>query len=269
MTTTDLTSAPVQAVEVDGVRLAYRSFGSGPPVVLIMGLGADGLAWREHVTAWSRTRTCIAVDNRGTGESDRPRGPYSSARMADDYAGVIRHLALDRPSVVGISMGGTIAQELALRHPGLVGNLVLVSSWAACTRYTQEVFRSFALVRAASREAFARTIPLWIWTDRWTGSHQERLLADRAAAVASPMPDHAFAAQVEACATHDARDRLSEIAARTLVTAGTADIFTPVAYAEELVAGIRHAQLRVFQGLGHAHHWEALDAFNDVVEEWL
>lgn len=112
------------------VDLAWTETGLGDPVLLIMGLNAPGSAWQPHVDQWSQSFRCLAVDNRGAGASPAPPGPYTTAAMAEDHIRLIENLSLGRCRVVGISMGGAIAQELALRRPDLVERLVLVATWA-------------------------------------------------------------------------------------------------------------------------------------------
>jgi pimeloyl-ACP methyl ester carboxylesterase len=251
-----------------GVELAYTATGAGDPLVLIMGLGADRTAWDLHVEAFATGFRCFAVDNRGAGTSGRPDGPYTTAAMADDYAALIDRLGLGPVRVAGISMGGAIAQELALRRPDLVQRMVLVSTWARCDAYTKEIFQHFAAMHSvADAEEFTRLLQLWIWTPEHVGANLDELRAARRAPGA--MTPEAFAAQCAACIDHDALDRLGEIGAPTLITSGDRDIFTPLAYAEELHTHIPGSELVVFPGTGHAHHWEALEAFNHTVMEWL
>jgi pimeloyl-ACP methyl ester carboxylesterase len=252
------------------IELSYAERGTGAPLILIMGLGADRSAWELHVQAYERRFRCIVVDNRGVGLSPKPTGPYSTAEMADDYARVIAALELGRVRVVGISMGGAIAQELALRHPHVVNRLVLVSTWARCDAYTRQVFAHFARVREhVPPAAFAALLQLWIWTPAYVNGHIRELAAERQEAAADPQPQHAFRAQCDACMTHDTLARLHQITVPTLITAGDADIFTPPALAHELEARIAASELHVFSGAGHAHHWEELEAFNRVTTEWL
>jgi pimeloyl-ACP methyl ester carboxylesterase len=252
-----------------GIDLAYREIGRGEPLVLAMGLGADGAAWERHVDRWAATFRCVAVDNRGAGASSAPPGPYRTAELADDYAELIDALGLGPVCMVGVSMGGAVAQELALRHPALVRRLVLVSSWARLDAYTAEVFAGLAAVRAqADRATFTQLLQLWIWSPGWFDRHRAELVAEREAAGAA-MAQHAFAAQAAACAGHDTLDRLHRIAVPTLVTAGSRDVFTPLRYADELAGGIPGARQEVFEGMAHTHHWERLDEFNALVEEWL
>jgi pimeloyl-ACP methyl ester carboxylesterase len=265
MSTADGTS---EAAVTDGLELAYTERGSGEPLVLIMGLGADRSAWELHVQAYEKRFRCFAVDNRGAGESPKPNGPYSTAEMADDYARLIRSIGEGPVRVAGISMGGAIAQELALRHPELVERLVLVSTWARCDEYTKEIFRHFSRMRGAAAPAeFMRLLQLWIWTPEYFNAHVEELQAVRDEP--QTMPQHAFDGQCAACVGHDATGRLGGITVPTLITAGDRDIFTPLAFAEELHDQIPRSALKVFPGTGHAHHWEVLDEFNEYTTEWL
>ncbi len=255
-------------VATNGIQLAYSVTGAGEPLLLIMGLGADRTAWQPHVECWERSFRCLAVDNRGAGRSSAPDGPYTTAMMADDYAGLLQALELGPVRVVGISMGGAIAQEVALRHPQLVQRLVLVSTWAKCDAYTSEVFESLAALQAeAGPQEFAQLLQLWIWSPGYYAAHLAELRAARLAPAG--MAPAAFAAQAAACQTHDTEGRLADITVPTLITAGTADIFTPVQHAEQLQAGIPQAELRLFPAAAHAHHWEALERFNTEVAEWL
>ena len=256
-------------IAANGIELAYLEQGEGEPLVLIMGLGADAAAWDPHVEEYRKHFRCFAVDNRGAGESDAPAGPYSTAQMADDYAGLVHGLSLGPVRVVGISMGGAIAQELALRHPDLVARLVLVSTWDRCDAYTAEVFRHFASVRPrVSPEAFTQLLQLWIWSPGYFGAHLDELVEARESLVPA-MPDHAFASQCEACITHDTRDRLGAIKVPTLITAGDVDIFTPLSFAEALHTRISQSELHVFHDAGHAHHWERQEMFNAITAWWL
>ncbi|MBW7460394.1 alpha/beta hydrolase, partial [Paenibacillus sepulcri] len=100
-------------VRTNGIDMHYEERGSGEPLILLMGLGADGTAWEDHVKAYERHFRCILVDNRGAGRSGNPEGPYSTRMMAEDTAGLMKALQIGKAHVSGISMGSGIAQELA------------------------------------------------------------------------------------------------------------------------------------------------------------
>ncbi len=252
----------------DGVRIAWTERGAGRPLLLVMGLGADHSAWEPHVAAWEGAFRCILVDNRGAGASEAPAGPYSTARMADDAAEVLRAAGVERVGVVGISMGGAIAQQLALRHPGLVDRMVVTASWAGMNPVSEDVFAELREARTVlSPEAFLRRLQLLIWSPPAYAERAEALRAERMAAVEG-MSNAAFAAQVDACVDHDVREALSQIAAPVLLTGGEADVFTPLAATEELARLIPDTTTEVFPG-GHAHHWEELDRYNRLCEEFL
>jgi len=257
-------------VNANGIRMHYEERGSGDPLVLLMGLSAPGSAWEEHVQAYERHFRCIILDNRGAGESDKPAGPYTTAMMAEDTAGVMQALGIQQARVAGISMGSGIAQELALRHPELVRSLVLVASWARCDHYTTAVFEHFQRMRAlASPADFTQLLQLWIFTAGHYEAHYEELVQGQREAGAAYMDLQSFCAQADACITHDTLDRLPRIQAPALLTCGGADIFTPLRLSEAMRERLPSAELLVLPGLGHCHHWEDLETFNRETTAFL
>ena len=256
-----------------GCPISYRVVGEGPPLLLVMGLGADVTAWADHVPAFAPRWRCILVDNRGVGRSGTPEGPYSTAQMADDCAEVLRATAAEPAAVpaavIGISMGGAIAQELALRHPDLVRALVLVSTWARCDGYLAEVFDHLRTAHAVLGPVeFTQLLQLRIWGPAYVSRHLDELRDARLVAAGAPVADDAFAAQSAACTSHATLDRLCSIHVPTLVTVGHADCFTVLARSEEIHRAISGSRLEVFPG-GHTHHWEQLEAFNALTSAWL
>lgn len=157
------------AIETNGIRMYYEEHGDGPPLVCIMGITAAGAVWEAHVAEWRKDFRCIVADNRGVGQSDMPPGPYTSAMMADDYAGLMEALAIESAHVVGCSMGSTIAQQLALRHPRKVRSAVLMCPWARCDRYAAGVFEHLKHIKARLTPAeFANYVQLLIFSKpRW------------------------------------------------------------------------------------------------------
>ena len=134
-------------VQSDGANIYYQIIGEGEPLVLLMGFGADGDVWELHSAEYSKHFTCIILDNRGVGRSDAPPGPYSSEMMAGDTIAVMDHLGIAKAKVAGISMGGAIAQSLALNHPDRVSCLVLISTWSVFNNYAKTIYRNLIKLR--------------------------------------------------------------------------------------------------------------------------
>lgn len=256
-------------ISSDGSRISWELRGEGDPVLLIMGLGATRSAWEPHVAHLENSHRCVLMDNRGAGESDAPEGPYSIARMADDAAEVLREVGAGAARVIGISMGGAIAQQLALRHPSLVDRLILTSSWAGMNPLSEDVFAELReLKHTLSPVAFHRRLQLLIWSPPAYTDRVGELRVERGGVIGEEMRAAAFAAQVDACISHDARDQLARLDVPVLVTYGEMDVFTPAAAGQELARLIPNAAVEVFPG-GHAHHWEELDRYNHICEEFL
>ncbi|OGV71778.1 MAG: hypothetical protein A3K19_06770 [Lentisphaerae bacterium RIFOXYB12_FULL_65_16] len=257
-------------VTTNGIQIAYEERGSGDPLLLIMGLGAPGALWEEHVKAYATRFRCILMDNRGAGASDKPGGPYTTRMMADDAAGLLDALGIRKARVAGISMGSAIAQHLALAYPKKVRSLVLISSWARCDAYTKAVFHHFRQLRVQSApNDFMQLLQLWIFTPGHYAAHLDQMREGRETAAFNPMPQHAFASQCEACITHDTLDELGCITQPALLTVGSADIFTPLHLSEAIHNRLPKSELFVLKGFGHAHHWETLEEFNRKTLDFL
>ena len=260
------------SVKTNGIELFYQERGSGSPLILIMGLGADGLAWEEHVRAYEKHFRCILIDNRGAGRSDKPEGPYTTKEMAKDVAGLMKALQIERAHVGGISMGSGIAQELALIQPELIKSLLLIASWDQCDNYTTRIFDMFrSTVETCEPDVFTRMLQLWIFTPTYHNHHLDDLVRreQEGRINPNPMPLHAFQAQCDACTTHNTKGRLGSIDVPVLVTSGDIDIFTPLHYSKSIAEEIPNAEIFVLPGTGHTHHWEKLNEFNQKTLEFL
>lgn len=261
-------------VETNGIQMHYDEKGSGEPLLLIMGITATGDVWQAHSDCWSEEFRCIFPDNRGVGRTDKPAGDYSSEMMADDYAGLLDALGLDRVRVVGCSMGSIIAQQLCLRHPERVQSAVLMCPWARVDRYARGIFEHMVACKAhLDNRQFLEWIQLLIFTKPFWDSDEaySGMIAGRQAFDENPLPQplHGLRGQAAACVGHDVFDRLGEIAAPCLVIGGRNDVFTPVWMGDEVAAGIPGSDRHLYDGAGHAFHWEKLDDFNPRVRDWL
>ncbi|NND07942.1 MAG: alpha/beta fold hydrolase [Saprospiraceae bacterium] len=255
-----------------GAKIYYQERGTGDPLILLMGFGADGDLWEKHVAVYERYFRCIILDNRGVGRSDAPPGPYTTAMMAEDTVAVMKHLNINIAKVAGISMGGAIAQELAIRHSNMVSALVLISTWGKFNNYAKTVYQNLKKLRSVSDPAdFMELLQLWIFAPPHYDDHLEELKEDQQSAVHNQRPQSqvGFEAQLDACINHDTVSRLSKITVPTLITVGSMDIFTPPSFSYTLHEGIRNSSLVAFPFGGHVHHWEALHRFNVVTKNFL
>ncbi|QDT74663.1 alpha/beta fold hydrolase [Lacipirellula limnantheis] len=261
-------------VATNGIQLYYEEAGDGPPLICIMGITGPGSVWANHVELWKRHFRCIMADNRGVGKSDMPSGPYTSAMMADDYAGLMDAMSIERARVIGCSMGSAIAQQLMLRHPQRVESAVLMCPWARCDRYARDVFEHLRVAKAKLTAAeFVRYLQLLIFAKPYwdNDASYETLMDGRrlAAEEPAPQPLHALEAQADACVTHDVWGDLQRVACRTLVIGGKSDIFTPPWMAQEIAARIPGCELHLYEAAGHAFHWECIDDFNPRIVRWF
>jgi 3-oxoadipate enol-lactonase len=241
--------------------LHWESFGEGPPVLLVAGQGMTVDGWWATIPILARSFRVIAFDNRDTGGSSRSPWPYSVAQMAHDAVAVLDAAAEQRAHVYGISLGSLVAQEVGLRHPDRVQSLVLGASsaggWAAYKPSPSSFAQSF-LVRAGTmgpEEAEWAAVP-YTYAERTRRSHAERIATDIAHRLASPPEPLGYLHQAAAVATHDAYERLNQLAAPTLVVHGEEDVFIPPSNALVLAEKIPGAQLRLWP---HAAHMYIID----------
>ncbi len=253
-------------LSANGVRLHYRIVGEGPPVLLLHPIGLDLSCWDRLVRDLRPEFQTVAIDLRGHGLSDMPPPPYSLGDFAGDLHSLLHTLHLAPAHLVGLSLGGMVAQELALAHPGDVRSLVLAGT--ACTFSSEGrgvmVGRAEAAERGGMESVVQSTLERW-FTPAFLGSGvvelcRRRLLADRV---------EAFAATWRAISELDTEPRLEEIRVPTLAITGDADIATPVSAAETIVRRIPGARLHVLPGAPHMAPLERPDLFNPPVLGFL
>lgn len=259
-------------VGADGARIHYEVAGraDGEPLLLIQGLGADLKGWAAQRYALGRQFRLVLVDNRGAGGSDKPEGPYDLEVMAADAVAVLDAEGIDAAHVMGASMGGVIAQILAVRHPDRVRSLVL--SCTACHHHDWrvELLEGWAdLAEEKGMRALTAEAIRWLVGPR----HHVRFRVPFGllGPLVLNLPAHAFAAQARAITSmsDDVREELRFIRVPTLVIVGTQDILTPLPDSEELAELIPGAQLSVISGAAHGLMIEAANAFNERVLAFL
>jgi len=257
-----------RTVSVDGADLWVERRGEGPDVLLIAGLGDPAEAWDFQLAGLADGYRVTAFDNRGAGRSPLPTGPFSVATMADDAAALLRALDVQAAHVAGFSGGSAIAQELALRHPELVRSLVLVSTYArpdALLR-SQLAFWRWLAEAAPSERAFFEAFFTWVYTPRAHEDGTVQQLVEEAMSFPHQQSVEAFQVQVDACLAHDTVDRLSQIAAPTLVLSSELDTILPPRFGQFVAAGIPNARFEVVPGQAHQPFQEIPTKFNARVD---
>ncbi len=240
--------------------LHWERSGSGPPVLLIMGLGLSAGAWWRTVPVLARSLEVITFDNRGVGRSQAVCHAYSTETMADDAVSVLDAAGVDRVHVYGISLGGMVAQQVALRHPERVRSLVLGATHAGgdnAHRPGHDVLDFLhRRPRMEPREAVWNSVQ-FNYGERCRINHPERIAADIAQRLAHPFPAQAYRAQIWAAALHDSSRRLHRIRVPTLVVHGSEDRMIPVENGRMIASRIPGARLIELSDTGHLYPTEA------------
>lgn len=259
-------------VRVGDIEMHYVEAGSGAPLVLIMGFGGDHLAWGFQFRALAETCHVVAFDNRGSGQTDSPDSPYTIPMMADDTAGLLAAIGMERAHVVGVSMGGMIAQELALRHPERVRSLHLGCTLARPDNYMRAHLEAWREIRRSlTREATIRAFGLWLFGPATYQERPEFIEMIYQNALANPFPQTltGFIRQGDAIMTHDTVGRLPALRCPTLVSVAEDDILVPPRFAREVAARIPDARLEILPRAGHVYFWERPEEFNGLCLDFL
>src|SRR5215831_8939649 len=222
------------------INLSYDTFGAGEPLLLIMGFGAPGIAWMPVLPMLSNFK-CIYFDNRGTGNSDKPAGAYTIRDMADDADNLLGALGIDSAMVYGISMGGMIAQELALRHPGRVSRMVLgctTTGGPASVPPDEETVAAlataFQLMSTDPERAIDIMLPVVHPPDFIEAHPEVKQVALMGAAMMPPTPPDVIQRTLEGITQFNSYDRLPQVKCPVLIVHGERDILLKPKNAEVL-----------------------------------
>lgn len=247
----------------DGVRLYVEVHGGGPgaPLILLEGLGGDIPGWRRSIPRLSERRSVIAYDFRGNGRSDKPDRPMTMDTLVDDTVAVLDALAVDRAHVYGQSLGGMVAIELALTHPGRMRSLVLGATHAGRARASR--------VRPDLRKAPKGKPFLALYGAEFARANPDHVAEDLLVGSRNPQPSHARARQGDAVAAWDAWNRVEGIRVPTLILHGTEDRLVAVANGRRLASLIPDARLLLLKGTGHVYHSERAEDADRAVLSFL
>jgi pimeloyl-ACP methyl ester carboxylesterase len=250
-----------------GAPLYWESTGTGTPVLLIHGLGLSGGAWWRTVDALSPTMRVITFDHRGIGRSQSLTPSYTTEAMADDAVSILDELGLESAHVYGISLGGMIAQQLALRHPERIRSLVLGATQPGGRRAVHADAEVMAFFRQRSRldkeEAACASVE---FNDgpHCRAEHPDRIADDIARRLEQPFNAQAYRAQLFAAAMHNCYGRLDRILVPTFVVHGALDRVIPVANAHLMAERLPNCRLSVLETSGHLYPTEAPEVDGEI-----
>jgi pimeloyl-ACP methyl ester carboxylesterase len=248
------------------VELYYEEYGAGPPVVLIHGLAGDCSAWQAQIARLERTYRVIAFDNRGAGRSSAPDYPYTTRLFADDTVALLDGLGVTEPAhIIGRSMGGAIAQEIALGYPERVRSLIITASFGRLDRYGYQILDNInEVVKAQGYGPAAKMQSLFFFPPSYFNTHQEQMESFEAALANTDRPIRGYVHSTHACLTHDALDRLHRVECPTLVMAGGQDVLCARSASEEIADRVPGSELKIYE---EASHFFLIQCFEESMQD--
>lgn len=263
---------PTGFVQTGDVRIAYRRSGSGAPILLLNGTGESGATWApliERLTGFD----FVATDARDTGHSTYARAPYTPLDLAADAIAVIEQLGIGPCHIAGYSLGGAVAQEVAIARPDLVRSLVLLSTWARSDRWFRAQMVNWQAARMAhwdDDDAFLRALGVFMFSPvTFDDLARLRAVTDLWDADVPAQRPEGWMRQTDADMAHDAASRLAQVRAPALVIVGEDDICTPPRYARALCDLLPDARLVTIPDAGHAALFEQTDAVAAAIAAFL
>ncbi len=258
-------------VHVGDIDIYYEIHGGGEPLVLIEGLGYAAWMWFKQVPQLSKHFQVIIFDNRGVGHTDKPDVEYSIKMFAGDTAGLLKALGIPRAHILGVSMGGFVAQEFALAYPEMIKKLILCSTSFGGPHMVpipQRTLQMMAQGGQTPRDTFRIGLSVAVGADylQKKADEIEMIIGWR---LANIQPRYAYMRQFYAGAGFDAEERVGGITAPTLVMAGEEDQVVPAENARLLAEKIQGARLELFSGAGHLFFIEKAAEFNRKVVDFL
>src|SRR5579872_4782505 len=253
-------------IKINDITMNYEQQGAGEPLILIPYLAADNACYAFQAADYAKLFTCISLDPRGAGETDKPAGTYSTEMFADDVAAFMQAVGIERAHVSGLSLGAATGLWLAAKHPQRVKSLSVHSGWTRTDPYLKAVvqgWQTIAKVLGSVTEMIIQGIFPWCFTAELYAAKPDYI--DQLAAFVRSRPKQpldAFTSQSNAVIAHDASAQLGKIKAPTQITFGRHDMVTSTRFADALKNGIRGSELTVFEDCSHAPIYENVAEFN-------
>jgi len=259
-------------IKVNEIDFYYEESEKGYPLVLISGLGGSCISWQTVRNVLSRHYRVIVFDNRGAGRTSAPEEAYSIAQMADDLFALLEYLKIDKAHVLGHSMGGFIAQELAISYPEKINKLVLCCTMDKLSKRNKVLFESMysSWKNGLSKDIWFRELYCWVFSQKFFEDEQ---MIDFAVQFAMEYPYQqtltGFKGQLEACADFYSAEKLKNICHETLVLVGEDDILITPKESKILSDNIPNSKTTIISGTGHTPHVENREDFSKEILDFL
>jgi pimeloyl-ACP methyl ester carboxylesterase len=260
-------------IKSNDIIMNYAQEGTGEPLILIPYLAAEHACYAFQVAEYAKHFTCISIDLRGTGETDKPQGAYSTEALADDVAAFMQALGLKAAHISGLSLGAAVGMWLAAKHPSKVKSLGLHSGWPKTDPFIKAVIEGFqATAKGASNiaEMVVLAIFPWCFTSELYAAKPDYIQSLAGFVRSRPTQSlEAFIQQSNAVIAHDVEAQLGRITAPTQITFGRCDLLTSTRFADRMRGSIRNSELLVLEGCAHAPIYENVAEFNDKTLQFL
>jgi pimeloyl-ACP methyl ester carboxylesterase len=260
-------------IQTNHLTINYDQQGTGEPLILIPYLGADYACYAFQVAEYSKHFTCISIDLRGAGESDKPEGVYSTELFADDVAAFMQAMGIPNAHISGLSLGAASGMWLAAKYPNRVKSLSLHSGWAKTDPFLKTVVEGWQVAAkglGSVSEMIIQSIFPWCLTPELYAAKPEYIQALAEFVRSRPVqPVAALLQQSDAVIAHDVTAQLSQITAPTQITFGRHDMVTSTRFANQMTGSIRGSELLIFEECAHAPIYQKVDEFNQKTLAFL
>ena len=260
-------------IKANNITMNYDQQGTGEPLILIPFLAADHACYAFQVAEYAKHFTCISLDLRGTGETDKPEGVYSTELLADDVAAFMQALGIRKAHISGLSLGATIGMWLAAKHPDQVQSLSLHSAWPKTDPFIKTLVEGWQVMAKALGsvpQMVIRAIFPWCVTPELYAAKPDYIQSLADFVMSRPaQPLAPFIQQSNAVIAHDVESQLGRITAPTQITFGRFDIATSTRFADRMTGNIRDSELLIFEGCAHTPIYEKVEEFNQRTLQFL
>jgi pimeloyl-ACP methyl ester carboxylesterase len=260
-------------LQANNITMNYEQQGTGEALILIPYLAADHACYAFQVAEYAKRFTCISLDLRGTGETEKPEGAYSTELLADDVVAFMQAMGIRKAHISGLSLGAATGMWVAAKYPDRVQSLSLHSGWPKTDPFIKTVIEGFQVMAKALDsvpQMVIRAIFPWCFTPELYAAQPDYIQSLADFVLSRPaQPLAAFIQQSNAAIAHDAEAQIGKITAPTQITFGRYDRATSTRFADRFRGSIRNSELLIFEGCAHAPIYEKVDEFNQKTMAFL